>query len=294
MKNLKGVFTALVTPFINEKIDYKSLEKLLEAQLAGGVDGFVINGTTAESPTLHIEEREEIFKVVRKKVGNTKTLILGTGTNDTESTIKDSVRAQALGADALLVVVPYYNKPPQRGLVKHFTKVASAVEIPSLLYNVPGRTVTSLNSESILELSLVKNIVGIKEASGDINFLKEIKKKVSQDFIFLSGDDGTYIEFLENGGHGVISVTSHIFPKAMKKWLELVVSGQGPVAKEEFKKYKILTDLIFAEANPIPVKAALKMMNILEQDDLRLPLVTLEEKWRKLIQVELKNLALLI
>ena len=177
--------------------------------------------------------------------------------------------------------------------MKHFSSVAAAVESPILLYNVPGRTVTSLSIESIEELSLVKNIVGIKEASGDINFLQEIKKRVSENFILLSGDDGTYIEFLKTGGHGVISVTSHIFPKAMKRWFELVASGQSKTAHLEFEKYKKLTDLMFAEANPIPVKATLKMMNILEQDDVRLPLVELEEKWRKLIQVELKNLALL-
>ena len=177
--------------------------------------------------------------------------------------------------------------------MKHFSKVAMAVEIPVLLYNVPGRTVAGLSVESVAELSHVKNIVGIKEATGDIQFLKDIKKIAAKDFIFLSGDDGTYVEFLKNGGHGVISVTAHLFPETMKNWLSMVSAGQGDQALLDFKKYKALTELLFIEANPIPVKAALKMMNIIENDELRLPLVALEEKWRKPIQDELKKLALL-
>ena len=293
MKNLKGVFTALVTPFKNEKVDFESLEKLVDAQMQGRVDGFVINGTTAESPTLKKSEREEIYQLIRKKVGSTKTLIFGTGSNDTETTIKDSLQAEELGADALLVVVPYYNKPPQRGLVAHFKKVASATKLPVLLYNVPGRTITSLSADSVAELSQVKNIVGIKEATGDLQLMKDIQKKVPPEFILLSGDDGTYIDFLKAGGHGVISVTAHLFPEAMKRWYEMVLSGKSDQAAKEFENYKKLTDLMFVEANPIPVKAALQMMKIIKQDDLRLPLVALEEKWRKPIQDELKKLALL-
>lgn len=292
MKSLKGVFTALITPFKNQKVDFASLEKLIDQQVKGGVDGFVINGTTAESPTLKTAEREEIFKFIKNKVGSQKTLIFGTGSNDTEKTVQDSLRAQELGVDALLVVVPYYNKPPQRGLVAHFSKIATAVELPILLYNVPGRTVASLSADSIAELSRVKNIVGIKEATGDIQFLKEIKKKSADQFIFLSGDDGTYVEFLKAGGHGVISVTAHVFPKAMKKWSEQVAMGQSELALADFEKYKKITELLFCEANPIPVKAALQMLNIIEKDELRLPLVKLEDKWRKPILDELKKLAL--
>ena len=293
MKSLKGVFTALITPFKNQKVDFASLEKLIDQQVKGDVDGFVINGTTAESPTLKTAEREEIFKFIKNKVGSQKILIFGTGSNDTEKTVQDSLRAQELGVDALLVVVPYYNKPPQRGLVAHFSKIATAVELPILLYNVPGRTVASLSADSIAELSRVKNIVGIKEATGDIQFLKEIKKKSAEQFIFLSGDDGTYVEFLKAGGHGVISVTSHVFPKAMKKWSEQVALGQSELALADFEKYKKITELLFCEANPIPVKAALQMLNIIEKDELRLPLVKLEDKWRKPILDELKKLALL-
>lgn len=292
MKNLKGVFTAIVSPFKNDKLDFESLDKLLNHQIQNGVDGFVINGTTGESPTLKSSEREEMLKHFQGKAGG-KTLIFGTGSNSTEKTIADSQRAEQFGADAILVVVPYYNKPPQRGLVQHFKAVAKNVSVPVILYNVPGRTVAGLNADSIAELSSVKNIVGIKEATGDINFLKEIKSKVPADFILLSGDDGTYVEFLRTGGHGVISVTSHVFPRAMKTWEKMVAGGEGAKAVEDFTRYKKLTELMFAEANPIPVKAALKMMGLLASDELRLPLVSLEEKWQSPIMAELKNLQLI-
>jgi 4-hydroxy-tetrahydrodipicolinate synthase len=292
VKNFRGVFTAIISPFKDDKIDFQSLEKLLNHQLQNGVDGFVVNGTTGESPTLKVAEREEMLKFFQDKAKG-KTIIFGTGSNSTEKTITDSQRAEKLGADAVLVVVPYYNKPPQRGLVKHFTAVAKSISIPVILYNVPGRTVAGLNAESIAELSQVKNIIGIKEATGDIGFLKEIKSKVPNDFILLTGDDGTYVEFLKAGGHGAISVTSHVFPKAMKNWEKMVASGEAAKATEDFIRYKKLTDLMFVEANPIPVKATLKMMGLIASDELRLPLVSLEEKWQSPIKAELKNLHLL-
>ena len=281
-----------MSPFKNGQLDFNSLQKLLDQQVQGGVDGYVVNGTTGESPTLKAAEREEMLKFVKDK-SKGKTIIFGTGSNSTEKTVTDSQRAEQLGVDAILVVVPYYNKPPQRGLVEHFKKVASSVSIPVILYNVPGRTVASLSADSVAELSQVKNIIGIKEATGDIKLLKEIKSKVHDKFILLSGDDGTYVDFLAAGGHGVISVTSHVFPKAMKKWLEMVQSGSAAHAQEDFLRYKKMTELLFAEANPIPVKATLKMMGILASDELRLPLVSLEEKWRSPIQKELKSLQLI-
>ncbi|HWU44694.1 MAG TPA: 4-hydroxy-tetrahydrodipicolinate synthase, partial [Bdellovibrio sp.] len=233
MKNLRGTFTALITPFKNGKIDFPSLDRLVKHQLENGVDGFVINGTTGESPTLTDAEKAQLFKHVRGFVGDKVALIMGTGSNDTATTIADSKAAEELGADAILVVVPYYNKPPQRGLFAHFKAVASAVKIPTLLYNVPGRTITSLATETIRDLSKVSGVVGIKEASGKIDFASEIISACGKEFVMLSGDDGSYVEFLGAGGHGVISVASHVIPKQMVQWKNWVAQGQLEKARAD-------------------------------------------------------------
>ncbi|HRO66936.1 MAG TPA: 4-hydroxy-tetrahydrodipicolinate synthase [Pseudobdellovibrionaceae bacterium] len=278
MNPLKGVFTALITPFQNGKIDFASLERLLARQLAGGIDGFVVNGTTAESPTLSEEEVADLFSFVRKKVGAKVPLILGTGSNSTEDTIAATRRAEQWGADAALVVVPYYNKPPQRGLFAHFKAVADATRLPILLYNVPGRTITSLELETIRKLSEIENIVGIKEASGKIEFASEIRKACGKDFVLLSGDDGTYAKFLEAGGDGVISVASHILPEAFSRWTKALHQGDAASSLKEIPQYAKVIDLLFVEANPIPVKKALQFMGVIQSASLRLPLVEMDEK----------------
>jgi 4-hydroxy-tetrahydrodipicolinate synthase len=277
MKSFKTVMTALITPFRDGEVDFSSLETLVRHQIKNGVQGFVVNGTTAESPTLTVHESELIFKAIRAMVGDNFPLIMGTGSNSTAHTIEASKRAEALGADGVLVVVPYYNKPPQRGLVQHFKAVANAVKIPVVLYNVPGRTITTMTPETIQELSRVQNIVGIKEASGDIAFAKDIVSKVGPEFIMLSGDDGTYVEFLNAGGHGVISVTSHIFPKEMIEWTKLMANGKTQEARDGIGKHAKLINHLFVEANPIPVKMALYQMGIIKSPELRLPMVTMAE-----------------
>lgn len=287
MKNLKTTITALVTPFKNDQIDFKSLENLVKQQIAGGVGGFVINGTTAESPTLDWNEVSQIFAKVKAIVPNNFPLIIGTGSNSTKKTIEDSKKAESLGADAVLVVVPYYNKPPQRGLVAHFTAVADAIKIPVILYNVPSRTITALSLASIEKLSQHPNILGIKEASGNIEFAKEIVDACGSEFLLLSGDDATYPEFLLAGGHGVISVASHILPKA---FADLV---SNPKMSAEYKKYLRLINLLFSEANPIPVKRALQLMGIIENAELRLPLCELDENLTRDLSLELENVGLL-
>ncbi len=285
----KTTITALITPFLNQKVDYESLENLVKHQILNGVGGFVINGTTAESPTLEQEEVVQIFNFVRSLVGKDFPLVLGTGSNSTLKTIKDSKLAKELGADAALVVVPYYNKPPQRGLVKHFTAVAENVELPILLYNVPGRTITSLSMDSIIELSKVKNIIGIKEASGNIAFAQEIYAKCSKDFILLSGDDGTYVDFLGVGGTGVISVASHIMPLHFANWTK---NGRNNDSIE-FSKYKNLIDLLFIEANPIPVKKALQFLGIIKSAELRLPLIELESALGAKLKSEMMRMSII-
>lgn len=293
MKNFKGTFTALVTPFKAGKVDLHSLQKLVKQQLAGGVDGFVINGTTGESPTLTASEKAEVFKAVRSLCGPEIPLIMGTGSNSTAQTIEDSRKAEELGADAILVVVPYYNKPPQRGLFEHFKAVATAVKIPTILYNVPGRTITSLATDTIRDLARVAGVIGIKDATGKIDIAKEIISACGKEFIMLSGDDGTYVEFLYVGGHGVISVASHIIPAQMVQWKKWVSEGQVEKARTDIAKYNDLINLLFVEANPIPVKKALQLMGILESAELRLPLTDLAPEHTEKLQAEMKKVGLL-
>jgi 4-hydroxy-tetrahydrodipicolinate synthase len=293
MKNLKGTFTALITPFKNGEIDFVSLDKMMKHQLENGVDGFVINGTTAESPTLTNSEKEELFKHARQFCGEKVPLIMGTGSNSTAQTIEDSKKAEKLGADAILVVVPYYNKPPQRGLFQHFKAVAESVKIPTILYNVPGRTITSLEVNTIHDLSKVAGVIGIKEATGKIDLASEIIKACGSNFVMLSGDDGTYVDFLGAGGNGVISVASHVIPRQMAQWKKWAEAGEISKAKADIAKYNDLINLLFSEANPIPVKKALQLMGLTSSAELRLPLVELAPEHTEKLQQEMKKVGLL-
>lgn len=293
MKNFKGTLTALITPFKNDKIDYASLDRLLKQQLDGGVDGFVVNGTTAESPTLTASEVNDLYKHIRSFCGEKTPLVVGTGSNGTAKTVEDSKKAQDMGADAILVVVPYYNKPPQRGLYEHFKTVATSVKIPTILYNVPGRTITSLAVETIRDLAKVPGVIGIKEASGKIDFDQEIIKSCGKDFVMLSGDDGTYVEFLSVGGHGVISVASHVIPKQMVQWKKWAAEGQLDKARADINKYMDLINLLFVEANPIPVKKALQIMGVIDSGSLRLPMMELGPEHTEKLKAEMKKVGVL-
>lgn len=294
MKNeIRGVISALVTPFDNGEVDYSSLEKLVSYQLDNGIHGFVVNGTTAESPTLKWSEISKIFSVIRAQVGLNFPLILGTGSNSTEKTIEDTKKAYELGADAALVVVPYYNKPPQRGLVEHFKAVARRSDMPVILYNVPGRTITGMTTDTIVELAETKNVLGIKEASGDVKFDKELFSKLKKDFLMLSGDDPTYLDFLNLGGKGIISVMSNLLTKETVRWTNQVLNGELTVAQNDFKKYLKLINLMYCEANPIPVKWMLYKKGIIKSPEMRLPLVTLDSKFYPEITEEMKSLELL-
>lgn len=279
MKKFSGVITALITPFQNGSVDYPSLEKLIKNQIERGVQGFVVNGTTAESPTITQEERIKIFELVKNTVPKNFPLIMGTGSNSTAKTIEESIHAERLGADAVLVVVPYYNKPPQRGLLEHFTQVADKISIPVILYNVPGRTITSLELETIKKLSEHPNIIGIKEASGNIEFAKQIRETCGSDFLLLSGDDGSYDDFMQVGGDGVISVASHIIP-------EVMIQKKATASLD-------LINALFIEVNPIPVKKALQLLGIIRSAELRLPLIELAPKPTETLIAEMKKTGLL-
>lgn len=286
---LEGVITALVTPFRSGQVDYESFARLLTHQLEAQVDGFVINGTTGESPTLSWREVEKLFALARDQVKGKVPLLLGTGSNSTAKTVEMTALAGALKADAALVVTPYYNKPPQRGLVAHFQKVADSSPVPIVLYNVPGRTVAALSIPTVEELASHPRIMGLKEASGDLQFLAELRQQVPEDFVLLSGDDPTCVEFCRRGGRGVISVISHIIPTELKQLVGRAMSGDDG-AVQDYARFAALNRLIYLEANPIPVKMALALMEVIESAELRLPLIELAEEHRAPLEQELIRL----
>jgi len=295
--NFKGVTSALPTPFVgqglNKKIDFESLTRLVEFQLKNGINGLVVNGTTAESPTLLWSEVEEIYRCVRNIAGQQVPIILGTGSNSTAHTMETTQRAEALGADAALVVVPYYNKPPQRGLEQHFTEVARSTRLPLILYNVPSRTITSMDLDTILTLSTVKNIFAIKEASGDLLFDQKLKAQLAPEFTLLTGDDLSYLPFLKLGGSGIISVMSNAITAACAKWTKLAQAEKWREAEEDFEKHTELISLMYAEANPIPLKWMLYKMGLFKSPEMRLPLTCLNSKFYEPITIELKKLELI-
>ncbi len=285
-----GVITALVSPFIKGALDLTSFRRVIRHQLDQGVQGFVVNGTTGESPTLKAEEVKELLKAAQSEVGGQVPIIMGTGSNSTSKTLELTRLAADLNADAALVVTPYYNKPPQRGLIEHFSTVAEAVKIPMILYNVPARTGVQIEPETVSELSRHKNIVGIKEATGDLGLMKKMKELCPPEFVFLSGDDETCVEFCLQGGQGVISVLSHVIPKELVQLVEGARSGDK-MAVKSFKRYLNLTQALFTEANPIPVKMALFQMGQLQSPELRLPLVTLAADKIESLEVLIKEVS---
>lgn len=292
MNNFEGVITALATPFYQGELDEASYIRLLRHQMEGGVSGLVINGTTAESPTLEAKEVKRLFEIAKHETDGKVRLIVGTGTNSTADTIEYTQAAEKAGADAALVVVPYYNRPPQRGLIAHFTAVADSTQLPILLYNVPTRTSCALEMSSVKKLSEVKNIVGIKEATGNLDFLPELQSIAKKPFWLLSGDDGTGVEFCARGGHGIISVISNLIPGPLTELVKQARQGD-PNADQKYKKYAELLKWLYIEANPIPVKWALAQMAIFRSLEMRLPLVALDESHAKGYKACLQSLNLI-
>lgn len=280
---LSGIFTALVTPFKNGELDKASFIKLLHQQLTSGVDGFVINGTTGESPTLKVNEVKQLVDWAKVEVSNKVPIIIGAGTNSTAKTIDLVNEFSSCKPHSFLIVVPYYNRPPQRGLVAHFNKIADAATAPIVLYNVPSRTVAKLELESTVELAKHKNIIALKEASGDLEFFKRLKQSLPNDFSLLSGDDGSCVDFINAGGDGVISVWSHLIGRELKEAIALNTP-------EFSKKYSELLKYVYIEANPIPVKMAMHWMGVLDSPELRLPLIELDQKYHEGFKRCLKDL----
>ena len=276
---------ALVTPMHPDgNVDFESLAGLVEFHIKNGTAAIVSMGTTGESATLDMDEHCEVMRRTVEMVAGRIPVIAGTGANSTWEAIALTQCAQAGGADACLLVTPYYNKPPQRGLVLHHRAVAEAVDIPQILYNVPGRTACDMLPDAIVELAAVPNIVGVKEATGDMNRLQEIQSKLSaagiSDFGLYSGDDATGTEFMLRGGHGVISVTNNVAPKAMAEMCAAALAGDRATAERLNQPLTGLHKNLFLEANPIPVKWALAEMGLMPAG-IRLPLVPLAEQYHQ-------------
>lgn len=289
MKHFRGIYTALITPFKNGEVDKKSLIRLIQHQMDGGVDGLVVNGTTAESPTLLPQEVQSIFEIIKGEVSGQVPLIFGSGTNSTDSTLRLSLLGEKWGADGLLLVTPYYNKPPQRGLIGHFSKIAESVRIPILLYNIPGRSIVSIDIETLVSLSQIKNIIGVKDATGDLDYADQSIQKTPDDFTITSGDDNTFIEHVLTGGDGAISVASNLLPKKMKQWFQMADKKEKSAVEKSFSKDKELVEFLGVETNPIPIKAALCEAGIIASDEMRSPLCRLSEEHRSHLKILLQE-----
>lgn len=289
--DFKGIFTALVTPFDGEKVDHSSYEKLVDFQIEKGIEGLVVNGTTGESPTLSKSEVKELFEITKGKVEGRVPIMVGTGSNDTRKTIEMTQEAARWGADMALVVVPYYNKPPQAGMIRHFQAVADNSDIPIMLYNVPGRTVVSMDDETVEQLGHHEKILGIKEASGDPNRANKLRSMCGPDFVLLSGDDASCVEFMLQGGDGVISVISHVIPKELVE-IAKCARNREAAAVEQYSAYEELNRVLCLDSNPIPVKKAMQLMGVVAKADVRSPLVELDEEKTGQLRSVLADLSL--
>lgn len=277
MNSFGPVITAMVTPFDEyNQLNVGSLRKLIIHLLKHGSTSLVITGTTGEAPTLTAIERLRIWETAVDFAGGSVPIICGVGTNNTKTTIHNVKLAEEIGADAVLVVTPYYNKPNKIGLLTHFKEVANSTDLPIILYNIPSRTGVGLDLETILELSEMKNIIGIKDSSGDLTLLKQLKETLPANFLLYSGDDSNYLETLKLGGAGVISVASHVAGLQMNQIYQLFKDGKVEEAETLHHRLIPLYNGLFQTTNPIPIKAVLNQMGM-EVGSLRLPLVELDQ-----------------
>jgi 4-hydroxy-tetrahydrodipicolinate synthase len=283
-----GTYTAIVTPFKNGKIDEPAYERLIKYQIKGGVDGIVPVGTTGESPTLSYDEHvHAIVLAVKFAAGKTK-VIAGTGGNSTKEAIYLTQQAEEAGADGSLQVAPYYNKPTQEGLFQHFHAIARATKLPILLYSIPGRCGVEISVETADRLAHDSvNIVGIKEAGGNVDRVSQLRAALGAHFTILSGDDALTLPFMSVGAHGVVSVVSNILPREISQMVRSYQTGRHALALKLHDKYYRLFKDLFIETNPLPIKAALAMMGMM-QEEYRLPLVPMNSKNRDVLKASLK------
>jgi len=281
-----GCFTALITPFRNGELDIPALRTLVERQILGGVSGLVPCGTTGETPALSTREWETVVSTVVETTQGRVPVIAGTGSNGTASTIERTQRAQELGADAALVVTPYYNKPTQEGLFQHFAAIANATDIPLVLYNVPGRTSVNMMPETVLRLTTVPGIAAIKEASGSLDQASQILGEAPEGFAVLSGDDSLTLPIMGVGGVGVVSVVSNIVPEAVTELTAAALAGDYATARTIHHALFDLCRAMFCETNPVPVKAAAALLGICTPE-VRLPLAPLSESAQRRVETAL-------
>jgi 4-hydroxy-tetrahydrodipicolinate synthase len=290
MTGLGMVITAMVTPFkADGSMDYKKAAELAEYLADNGSDGIVVHGTTGESPTLTHEEEYELYRVVKKAVGGKIKVIAGTGSNSTATSIKSTKEAEKIGVDGIMIVVPYYNKPSQEGMYRHFEAVAKSTKLPIIIYNIQGRTGVNMTADTVARLAKINNIVGIKEASGMLEQVAEIRAKTPINFVIYSGDDDKTLDVLKRGGHGVISVASHIAGKEIKKMCEAFHAGNIEEAEGINQKLAPLFKVLFITSNPTPVKTALAMIGH-PVGGLRLPLIETNDSEKEQIRKVLKDL----
>jgi 4-hydroxy-tetrahydrodipicolinate synthase len=289
----RGAYTALVTPFKNGQVDYPALANLIESQITRGIDGLVPCGTTGESPTLSEKEHDDVVAFTVKTVNKRVSVIAGTGSNSTDEAIRYTKHAKEVGADAALLACPYYNKPSQKGLVAHFTAIAEAAKIPLLLYNIPGRTGINMNPETIAELSTNRFIVGVKEASGNLEQMIRIRSLCDPDFALISGDDTLTLPILAIGGTAVISVTSHLLPAETSRIVHSYLDGKTDESRELFfKTFELVKTIMGADVNPVGIKTALALRGEIAEE-FRLPLVPASPEAKESIRKALEKFGLL-
>ncbi len=291
----KGSNVALVTPFKNDKLDDETYIKLIHFHIKNGTNGLVPAGTTGESPTLSHDEHERVIELCVKESKGKLPVFAGTGSNSTEEAISLTTHAEKIGANGALIVTPYYNKPTQEGLYQHYKAINDKCGIPIIIYNIPGRSVIDMSVDTMSRLYELKNIIGVKDATGDLNRVDETKKKIGKDFIQLTGNDDNAFEFNKRGGVGAISVTANIAPKLCSEFQELSVMSDEKSLSEAERLNKILQPLhhsMFVESNPSPVKYAAKLLNLCE-DDVRLPLVKVTDTTKEIVKKALQSAKLI-
>jgi len=291
----KGSNVALITPFKNNKLDVEAYIKLIHFQISNGTNGLVPAGTTGESPTLSHEEHQKVIDLCIKESNSKNPVIAGTGSNSTEEAISLTTHAEKVGANAALIVTPYYNKPTQEGLYQHYKAINDKCGIPILIYNIPGRSVIDMTVDTMSRLFELKNIVGVKDATGDLNRVDQQMKKMGKEFIQLTGNDDNALEFNRRGGIGAISVTANIAPKLCSDFQKVSTSQSDKDKEEAIRLDAILQpvhDSMFIESNPSPVKYAAKLLGMCE-DDVRLPLVNVTEPTKEVVRKALVSANLL-